>query len=173
MDEWRAVGGDWKIANGVIYNKSYERGSKLLTGSSTWGDYAVNADVRFEGDNADIGVIIRTNDEKKGRSDTYNGYYVGLRTLDGALVIGRSAFGWSEAPPVPISGGVHSSVWYRLHVVAYGCNIAASAQNLSTLRTAWMAFEEPDCLRTGHIGLRSPERGWNVAQYQRQGIWME
>jgi hypothetical protein len=44
MDEWKAVGGDWTIANGVIYNNSNERGSKLLTGSSAWGDYAVNAD---------------------------------------------------------------------------------------------------------------------------------
>jgi hypothetical protein len=45
MDEWKAVGGDWTIANGAIYNKSYERGSKLLTGSSGWGDYTVSADV--------------------------------------------------------------------------------------------------------------------------------
>jgi signal transduction histidine kinase len=159
MDEWRAVGGDWTIANGVIYNHSNERGSKLLTGSPAWGDYAVNTDVRFEGVNADIGVIIRTNDEKKEGSDTYNGYYIGLRTLDGTMVIGRSAFGWSEAPPVPIPGGVHSSVWYRLRVVAYGCNIAASVQNLSTLQTAWMAFDESDCLKTGHIGLRSLSAG--------------
>ena len=159
MDEWRAVGGDWTIANGVIYNHSNERGSKLLTGSSAWGNYAVNTDVRFEGANADIGVIIRTNDEKSEGSDTYNGYYIGLRTLDGTMVIGRSAFGWSEAPPVTIPGGVHSSVWYRLRVVAYGCNIAASVQNLSTHQTAWMAFDESDCLKTGHIGLRSLSAG--------------
>jgi uncharacterized membrane protein len=37
MDEWKSVGGDWTIANGVIYNNSNERGSKLLTGSSAWG----------------------------------------------------------------------------------------------------------------------------------------
>jgi len=159
MDEWKAVGGNWTIANGAIYNKSYERGSKLLTGSSAWGDYTVSADVSFEGSNADIGIIIRTSDEKKEGSDTYNGYYIGLRTLDQGLVIGRSAFGWSEAPPVSIPGGVHSSVWYRLRVVAYGCNIAASAQNLSTLQTVWMAFEEPGCLKTGHIGLRSLNAG--------------
>ena len=180
MDEWRAVGGDWKIANGAIYNESYERGSKLLTGSSAWGDYTVSADVSFEGDNADIGIIIRTSDEKKEGSDTYNGYYIGLRTLDQALVIGRSAFGWSEAPPVPIPGGVHRSVWYRLRVTAYGCNIGASAQNLTTLQTVWMAFEEPGCLKTGHIGLRSlsaggmwrnisiKEAGWNDYMELRQ-----
>jgi signal transduction histidine kinase len=151
MDEWKAVGGNWTITNGVIYNNSYDHGSKLLTGSSAWEDYTVNAGIRFDGDNADIGAIIRTNDEKKKGSDTYNGYYVGLRTLDGTLVIGRSAFGWLEAHPVSIPGGVHSTVWYRLRVVAYGCNIAATAQDLSTLQTAWIAFEEPACLKTGHI----------------------
>lgn len=155
MDEWRAVGGNWKIANGVIYNNSYERGSKLMTGSSAWGNYQVSADIRFEGNNADIGLIIRANNEKKEGSDTYNGYYIGVRTLDGDLVIGRSAFGWSEARPVSMPGGFHPSVWYRLHVVAYGCNIAASTQNLTTLQTAWIAFKEPSCLKTGHIGLRS------------------
>jgi signal transduction histidine kinase len=159
MDEWRAVGGNWQIANGVIYNNSYERGSKLLTGSSAWGNYKVNADIRFEGDNADMGVIIRTNNEKKEGSDTYNGYYIGVRTLDGTMVIGRSAFGWSEARPVSMPGGFRPSVWYRLHVAAYGCNIAASATNLTTLQTAWIAFEEPSCLETGHIGLRSLNAG--------------
>lgn len=159
MDEWKAVGGNWQIANGVIYNNSYERGSKLMTGSSAWGNYKVNADIQFERDNADMGVIIRSNSEKKEGSDTYNGYYIGLRTLDETLVIGRSAFGWSEARPVSMPGGFHPSVWYRLHVAAYGCNIAASATNLTTLQTAWIAFEEPSCLETGHIGLRSLNAG--------------
>lgn len=36
MDEWKAVGGDWTIANGVIYNNSNERGSKLLWTDRIW-----------------------------------------------------------------------------------------------------------------------------------------
>ncbi len=159
MNEWRAVGGSWEMSDGVVYNKTYERGSKLITGSSAWGDYTVTADVGFSGDNADMGIIIRTSDEKKEGSDTYNGYYVGIRTLDGTMVIGRSAFVWMEANPVPLPGGVHSLVWYRMRVTAVGCNIAASVQNLNSLQTAWLAFEEPSCLRTGHIGLRSLNAG--------------
>lgn len=159
MDDWTAVGGSWGIAQGAIFNSSHERGSKLLTGLSTWGDYTVSADIRFEGDNADMGVILRTSDEKKEGSDTYNGYYVGIRTLDGSMVIGRSAFVWMEANPLKLPGGVHSSVWYRLRATAVGCNIAASVQNLSTQQTGWMAFEEPSCLRTGRIGLRSLNAG--------------
>jgi signal transduction histidine kinase len=172
MDEWRAVGGNWQVADGILYNKSYERGSKLLTGSSAWGNYQVSVDVRYEGDNADMGVIIRTNHEKKEGSDTYNGYYIGLRTLDEGFVIGRSSFGWSEARPVSMPGGFRPSVWYRLHVVAYGCNIAASAQNLATLQTAWIAFEEPSCLATGHIGLRSLNAGgmWRNVNVSSAGL---
>lgn len=161
MEEWKPLGGDWRIVDGVMYNNSLERGAKLLTGSTAWRDYTVKADIRFEGDNADMGVIVRSNDEERG-TDTYNGYYVGIRTTDGSirtrdgsLVIGRSKFGWAEADPVPVPGGIQSSVWYRLRVTAVGCDIAASVQNLSTLQTAWIAFTEPSCLKAGRIGLRS------------------
>ncbi len=159
MSEWKAVGGDWRISDGVVYNTSYERGSKLLTGMSSWGNYTVKSDIQFVGNNADMGVIIRTSDERKEGSDTYNGYYVGLRTLDGTMVIGRSNFLWMEAPPVQVPGGIHPFVWYRLVVTAYGCNIAASAQNLSTLQEAWIALEDSSCFETGRIGLRSLSAG--------------
>jgi signal transduction histidine kinase len=158
MDEWTAVGGTWEIADGVIRNNSAERGAKLLAGSSDWRNYSLNADIRFDGGGADMGVIIRSNDEKEG-VDTYNGYFVGLRNLDGTIVIGRSDYGWLEARPLPIPGGVHPSVWYRLRVTAYECNIAASVQNLTTFQTAWIAFEERSCVETGRIGLRSLNPG--------------
>jgi signal transduction histidine kinase len=158
MDEWTAVGGTWEIAGGVIRNNSAERGAKLLAGSSDWRNYTLNADIKFDGGGADMGVIIRSNDEKEG-VDTYNGYFVGLRNLDGTIVIGRSDYGWLEARPLPIPGGVHPSVWYRLRVTAYECNIAASVQNLTTFQTAWIAFEERSCVETGRIGLRSLNPG--------------
>jgi signal transduction histidine kinase len=158
MDEWTAVGGRWEIADGVIRNNSPERGAKLLTGSKDWRNYTLNADVRFDGGGADMGVILRANDEREG-VDTYNGYFVGLRNLDGTIVIGRSNYGWTEARPLAIPGGVHPSVWYRLRVTAYECNIAASVQNLTTFQTAWIAFEERSCAETGRIGLRSLNPG--------------
>jgi len=158
MDEWKAVGGMWQVDNGVIRDNSTERGAKLLTGSGDWRNYTLNADIRFDGEGADMGVIIRSNDEKEG-VDTYNGYFVGLRNLDGTIVIGRSDYGWMEARPLTIPGGVHPSVWYRLRVTAYECNIAASVQNLATSQTAWIAFEERSCVETGRIGLRSMNPG--------------
>ncbi len=153
-NEWHAVGGEWKVANNVIRNYSDERGAKLLAGSPRWRNYTLNADMRFDGTEADMGVVVRSNTELEG-TDTYNGYYVGMRTLDGTVVIGRSNFSWIEARPQLMPGGVHPGVWYRLRVTAYGCSIAASVQNLDTLQTAWMAFEERSCVESGRIGMRS------------------
>jgi signal transduction histidine kinase len=157
-NEWQAVGGKWQMVNGVAYNNSYERGAKLLTGSGHWRNYTLKTDLRFSGTNADMGVVLRTNDEREG-TDTYNGYYVGVRTLDGTLVLGRSDFGWREAHPVVIPGGVQPMVWYRLVVTAYGCDLAASVLNLKTLQSAAIAVHESYCLASGRIGLRSLNAG--------------
>lgn len=177
--EWKAIGGKWVIANGVIYNNSYERGAKLLTGSDTWRNYTLSADIRFNGTNADMGVIVRVNDAKPG-ADSYNGYYIGVRTLDETMVIGRSDFGWREARPVAVPDGVRPFTWYRLRVTVYGCNLAASVQNLTTLQTTWAAFKESYCVKSGRIGLRSLSAGgmwrnigitpadWNDYQEMRQ-----
>ena len=158
MEEWKAIGGQWQIVDGVMYNYSPERGAKLLAGSSEWRNYTLNSDIRFTEGGVDMGMMIRSNNEMEG-VDTYNGYYVGLRNLDGTIVIGRSDFGWLEARPFPMPGGIHPGVWYRMRVTAYQCNIAASVQNLTTLETAWIAFEERSCVESGRIGLRSLNPG--------------
>jgi signal transduction histidine kinase len=158
LDEWKAIGGQWQIVDGVIHNNSPERGAKLLAGSSEWKNYTLNGDIRFTEGGVDMGMIIRSNSEMQG-VDTYNGYYLGLRNLDGTIVIGRSDFGWVEARPFPMPGGILPGVWYRMRVTAYECNIAASVQNLTTLQTAWIAFEERSCVESGRIGLRSLNPG--------------
>jgi signal transduction histidine kinase len=158
MAEWTPIGGKWEMGDGFLRNHSDERGAKLLTGSSQWRNLTVNADVRFDGGNADMGVTVRSNDETEG-VDAYNGYYVGLRTVDGTIVIGRSDYGWVEVRPLPMPGGLHPSVWYRMRVTAYECNIAASVENLTTHQTAWIAYEERSCVETGRIGMRSLNAG--------------
>jgi signal transduction histidine kinase len=154
INEWERFGGSWEIADGAVKSNSYERGAKLLAGSRHWSDYTVNTDIWFEGPAADMGVVIRTNEEAEG-VDSYNGYFVGLRSLDGTLVMGRANYAWIEVLPVTIPGGMHPFNWYRLRVTAYGCNIAASVTNLATLQTAWIAFEEHFCVKSGRFGLRT------------------
>jgi signal transduction histidine kinase len=163
--EWTPIGGRWVFQDGLIENRHSDvRGPKLMSGSEQWGNYSLTADLKFGSERGDMGIIIRARDESVG-IDAYNGYYVGLR-MGGGLIIGRSNYGWVEARPVDFPGGVQAERWYRMHVVAYRCNIAASIQNLKTGETAWIAFEERKCVETGRIGLRSVdvEGAWrNVA----------
>lgn len=158
LRDWQPIGGKWNMADGIVYNDSDERGAKLVTGSTNWENYTLTADFRFRGNNADMGSILRTNHEKEG-TDTYDGYYVGVRTLDGTLVVGRAHFGWREALPVAIPGGVQPMVWYRLVVTAYGCDIAASVLNLDTHQTASIALRDAYCVKHGRVGIRSLNAG--------------
>lgn len=154
MKEWTRFGGSWEIDNGAVQSNSYERGAKLLAGSKYWGNYTVNTDIWFDGPAADMGVVIRTNAESVG-VDSYNGYFVGLRSLDGTLVMGRANYAWLEVLPVSMPGGIHPFTWYRLRVTAYGCNIAASVTNLTTQQSAWIAYGEHFCITSGRFGLRT------------------
>jgi signal transduction histidine kinase len=155
MGEWTAIGGSWGMQKGTVLSTTNERGAKMVAGSTAWGNYTLMSDMRFEGVAADMGVVIRSNDETEG-TDAYNGYFVGIRSIDGTLVVGRANYGsWAEAIPVPIRGGISRSVWYRLRVTAFGCHIAASVENLDTLQTAYIAFQQQFCVAHGRIGVRS------------------
>ncbi len=153
-DEWQPVGGAWEIAGGVMRNDSDERGAKLLAGSKRWKNYAVEADVEELRQGGDAGLIVRSSHEERG-IDAYNGYYVGLRTGDNSLVIGRADYGWMEGEPAPMPGGVHSLRWYHLKVIVIGCEIGVFANEIGTQNNAWSLLEEPDCVPAGRIGLRS------------------
>ena len=110
MGEWKAIGGSWDMHKDVVLSMSNERGAKLVAGSPNWGNYTLMSDIRFEGVAADMGAIVRANDETEG-TDAYNGYFVGVRSLDGTLVIGRADYGaWVEDRPVLIPGGISPSV---------------------------------------------------------------
>jgi signal transduction histidine kinase len=156
-DEWHAFGGAWRLANGAMRNDSDERGAKMLTGSYRWRDYRLQADVELLGEGGDAGVIVRSNDEEPG-VDAYNGYYVGVRMYDSSLLIGRSDHGWLEAAPVHLPN-LRSHIWYHLDVAVVGCSIAAAAGEAGSAPAARAFFEEPDCVRSGRIGLRSLATG--------------
>ncbi len=156
--EWTPFGGDWQLRDGAMVNRSDENGAKLVTGSRHWKDYELDADLKLIGHDGDIGLMARVQDEEPG-ADAYNGYYIGLRSQDSALVIGRADHGWMEGRPVAMSGGVQIGVWYHLRVVLAGCDIGAYATNLATGQTAYAAFEEKPCVAEGKIGLRSMSTG--------------
>lgn len=161
-DEWEAFGGTWAVYDGGIRNDSDERGAKLMTGSSFWSDYLLEADVKLLGQDGDAGLIIRGSDEEEG-SDSYSGYYVGLRTRDNRLTLGLADHGWQELKSAPMPESVQAFRWYHLKVLARGCHILASA-DLPTggLSTTSIAVDDTHCVQSGRIGLRS---------YSSGGVW--
>ncbi|HEX7361400.1 MAG TPA: histidine kinase [Bryobacteraceae bacterium] len=157
---WTTFGGAWQIAGGSMRNDSDERGAKLLMGSRFWRNYTVDADVQLLG-LGDAGIIARVTHPELG-VDSYSGYYAGLRTMDGSLVLGRADYGWQEYPPVAMPGGVQPFHWYHLTLSVYGCRIAAVAVDRATGKQARVVFRPRPCTPTGRIGLRS---------YTSGGIW--
>jgi two-component sensor histidine kinase len=159
IDTWKPYGGIWDINDGVFHNNSAERGAKLVSVPGVWGDISFQSDVQVDNASGDAGLIVRSADEDVG-VDAYNGYYAGLRSREGTLFVGRSGYGWSEAPSVAVPGGVHPGVWFRLQVVMVGCRLAVRAENLTTHQGASLAIaEEQRCLPAGHVGLRSLATG--------------
>jgi hypothetical protein len=157
QDEWQAFGGTWEIVNGAMQNSSDERGAKLMTGSTDWQDYKVEADVQLLGEAGDAGLVMRATQEEEG-VDSYHGYFAGLRDLDNTLILGRADYGWHELRANPVVSGVHTRVWYHLTFLAYGCTLATSATSPSG-ETTTAAIQDPSCVKAGRFGLQSYASG--------------
>ena len=162
-DEWKAFGGTWELANGTMRNDSDERGAKLVTGSTRWRDYSVEADVMLLGLGGDAGLVIRSSGEEEG-VDAYHGYYAGLRTIDNVLAVGRADYGWTEIifPLKPRAITIVASQWYHLKLMAIGCTIATSLNRVGHENFTVASVNDHDCIRTGRAGLRS---------YSSGGVW--
>jgi signal transduction histidine kinase len=161
-DEWKAFGGTWELANGMMRNESDERGAKLLTGSPYWHNYSVEADVYLLGPSGDAGLIVRSGNEEAG-VNAYSGYYAGVRTFDNSMVLGRADHGWMEVPrPSPIPGGIRPFQWYHLKLMAVDCQIAVSVNAATSSEQTAFEITDSHCIQAGRIGLRS---------YSSGGIW--
>jgi hypothetical protein len=155
---WVVMGGNWQFSSDAVVNRSDEHGAKLVTGSTQWSDIALDADLKLIGHAGDVGLMIRLNDAEPG-VDAYNGYYVGLRSDDRALIMGRADYGWMEGRPTPIDGGIVAGRWYHLHLVAVGCEIGAQATDNTTGVVTYGLLRESNCVLKGKIGLRSMATG--------------
>jgi signal transduction histidine kinase len=155
---WLVMGGNWQFDGDAVVNRSDEHGAKLVTGSGKWGDISLDADLKLIGHAGDVGVMVRVNHAEPG-VDAYSGYYIGLRSNDRSLILGRADFGWMEGKPTAIAGGIIADRWYHLHVVAVGCMIAAEATDTVTGETTDGMLQEHDCLAQGMIGIRSMATG--------------
>jgi signal transduction histidine kinase len=158
-EEWTAYGGTWRVAQGAMRNESDERGAKLMTGSSWWKDYTITTDVELLGEQGDAGVILRGSDEELG-VDSYTGYYVGLRSNDGSLIVGFAEHGWVQLAGKAIPGGVRPFHWYRLRATVVGCRISAIAVDSVTGEANSISLNDhANCLQRGRVGIRSHSSG--------------
>jgi signal transduction histidine kinase len=158
-DEWKAFGGAWELADGVMRNNSDERGAKLLTGSPYWRDYSIEADIKLLDSSGDAGLVIRSSDEEEG-VDAYSGYYAGIRTQDNSLALGRAGHGWAEVSQLNATPrGIRPFQWYHLRLLAYGCQIVATAAASSQAIPTSIAITDRDCISSGRVGLRSYSSG--------------
>ena len=157
-EEWTAYGGTWR-ARGAMRNESDERGAKLMTGSPWWRDYTVTTDVELLGQQGDAGVILRGSNEEQG-VDSYTGYYVGLRSNDGALIVGLAEHGWLQLAGTPVPGGVLPFHWYRLRATVRGCRLSGVAVDSSTGVTTSVSVDaRRNCFPRGRVGIRSHSSG--------------
>ena len=158
--EWTPLGGFWRLQDGAVINGSDASGSKLLLGSPAWSNYQITTTLRLLAHGGDVGVILRVSDAEVG-VNAYRGYYVGLRSNDASLVMGRANYSWLEAKPVAMGEPVRTGRWYRLHVVAFGCTLAAEVVDLATgvHRYAAMQDDPRACITSGRTGLRSTDTG--------------
>lgn len=155
---WQEYGGLWSEENGVFFNRSDELGSKIVTGSSSWSDYKVDADIRLLGHHGEVGLVVRA--DKVGNGiNSYLGYYTGFRSLDNSLTLGYSDYDWMEKQPVPLQSHLFVSDWMHIHVVVLGCTVAAELTVLRTREQVRSVLRNDRCVPRGRIGLRSLSEG--------------
>lgn len=157
VNKWVSYGGNWHLSRDEIRIDSLDRGAKLMAGSSHWKDYVFESDLEFfSGGEGRVGLIVRSTNEERG-IDSYHGYYVGLRSPENLLILGRSDYGWIQYPSVKLRVALQASHWYHLKVVAVGCTIAAQFSDPATGIRSAIAAEDisSDCATSGRIGLQS------------------
>jgi signal transduction histidine kinase len=161
-EEWQAFGGTWELAGGSMQDDSNERGAKLFTGSRYWQNYSIEGDVMlqsFSGYASDVGLILRSSDEEDGVF-AFSGYFAALHTVRGqgsSLVLGRAGHGAGTIFS-PLKPDVQPLRWYHLKLLAYGCQLVATAGLPSATPTVASMIDE-DCLRDGRVGLQSSHSG--------------
>jgi hypothetical protein len=151
---WTTYGGSWTVTGGEYRNTTSGPGDKAVAGSTGWGDYTLQADVRLDGA-GQAGLLARATSPATG-SDAFRGYYVGIESSTGNLIIGRMDNNYTGLGNVAVSGGVAVGSWYRLVVQVVGCTITASAQPVtSTTAPTTLSVTNTGCFATGQIGVRS------------------
>ena len=156
VSEWTPFGGSWRLDGDTISVTANESDAKLTIGSERWSNYQMWTDVELLGHIGTIGVAVRASDDSLNK-EAVHGYLITLRSADAGLEISRATRSTLSTEPSRLVGGVRAKVWYRLHVVAVGCGIAAEATNIATGKMTYAGFQDSDslCMKRGAVVLRT------------------
>ncbi len=151
---WQTYGGSWSAADGDYHATTTGPGDKSLFGSTAWRDYTLQADMKINAA-GNSGVLLRVTDPTTG-PDAHRGYFVGLDTNNGWVVLGRQDYGWTELGRQTITGGVATNTWYHLAVRVVGCAFTVSVRPVASTDapTTFTANDWGGCLQFGQAGVR-------------------
>jgi signal transduction histidine kinase len=152
VEAWKPLGGSWNAQPDEIDDRSEERGAKLIYRLGSWRDLDFEAQVQMTESDGETGLLLRASDEQEG-VDAYRGYSIAIRAIDNTLEFGRSDFGWHSLARIALVAPMDPASWVNLRVIALGCDFHVEAMNSGRITS--LNVHDPQCLRTGHIGLRS------------------
>ncbi|HYP13986.1 MAG TPA: sensor histidine kinase, partial [Bryobacteraceae bacterium] len=123
-------------------------------------NYVVEGDLQLLGTGS-VGLLARVSEAELGE-DALKGYFAGVRAVDDSLVLGTFDYIYREAAKIPMQDPVRPLRWYHVRLSVEGCQISASAWALGTAQVKTGRLNDPDCFRSGGIGLRTNGTG---------GVW--
>lgn len=153
---WTTYNGSWSVSGSSYVNSADDNnGDKSVTGSPKWDNYTLQGDVRITSSGGDAGLNFRVTNPAAGL-DSLDGYYLGVDTLSGNLILGRESYGWTQLETLAMPGGVSTNVWYHLTAQAEGCTLTVTAQLVGSTTVSGFTYTDSGCTNTaGAIGVRS------------------
>lgn len=135
LDGWLLYGGGWYVRNGALHTASNAHsfsyglaGVKAVAPKAVFKDFVYDGKVKVN-EAGDGGLIFRVSDAAIG-ADTYRGYYAGISSEKGEVVLGKADGRWTQlkAAPLPIKAGET----YPLRIEAEGPVIRVYVSDLET-----------------------------------------
>ncbi|MDR1809158.1 MAG: glycoside hydrolase family 127 protein [Prevotella sp.] len=151
---WVQYGGSWTAKEGVYIAGHVEAShpcSKSVYTATSFSDFVYEADVQLNSNGGDAGLMFRAS-RLSFAPDDYDGYYVGISSANGNVVLGKANGGWNQLISVPMTLDINR--WYHLKIVAEGASIKVYVDNMNAPK---ITFSDAS-YTVGSIGIRS----WNA-----------
>ena len=147
---WTDYGGRWSAKDGVC-SVNAEAGAKLLRDEPTFGDGAVECDVRLNDDRGDnAGLLVRVGEAGVG-ADRFVGYEISISSKNGSVLLGRHRHNWT--PLADAAAPIKPGQWHHLRVECSGKAIAVFLDGGKEPVIRYTDDAAP--IRSGKVGVRT------------------